>query len=300
MATKPLDVEKTVRLRLDQAVRRYLTDREDNNCSPDTMRWYRQKLSQLQRSVQVTQLEDVSRDQLLELVSDLRHRGRSAPYIRGWYQVFRGFFGWARVEGYLIHDSLINERADRWFTLKKPIQTQPDIDTFSEEELDRIYQAAGSQRNVIFCRLLVGTGLRLSEALALTLDDLEDDRLRVRVGKGRKFRPVPVNRGLQRDLTRYIERVREDGETDHIFLARAGDQWSQSAATATLQRIKKQTRLPVHAHAFRHTFATEYLRRGGEIDRLRRILGHTTFAMTARYAHLAGVDLNHNIDRLTN
>ena len=41
----------------------------------------------------------------------------------------------------------------------------------------------------------------------------------------------------------------------------------------------------------RHTFATEYLRRGGEIERLRRILGHTTYVMVMRYVHLDKGDL---------
>ena len=300
MGRKPLAVEKTVAIRLDVAARRYLADREQADCSPKTLRWYRQKLDQLQGALPVTKLEEVDRDSLLEFTATLRAAGRSGPYVRGWYQVFRSFFGWARGEGYEIHPSLVNPRGDRWFALKKPIQTQPDVDTFSEDDLERIYEAAGSPRNRIFCRVLVGTGLRLSEALALTLDDIDEDQLRVRQGKGRKPRRVSMNRNLQRDLDRFVERLRGDQEAPQIFLSRSGQPWSESAATSTMQRIAKQTGLPVHAHAFRHTFATEYLRRGGEIDTLRRLLGHTTFSMTARYAHLAGADLNRNIDRLTN
>ena len=47
----------------------------------------------------------------------------------------------------------------------------------------------------------------------------------------------------------------------------------------------------VYAHKFRHIFATEYLRRGGEIERLCRILGYTTYVMVMRYVHLDKGDL---------
>jgi integrase len=50
-------------------------------------------------------------------------------------------------------------------------------------------------------------------------------------------------------------------------------------------RIRHRVGFGVRAHKFRHTYATEYLRRGGEIDRLRRTLGHTTYVMVMRYVH---------------
>jgi integrase/recombinase XerD len=57
------------------------------------------------------------------------------------------------------------------------------------------------------------------------------------------------------------------------------------------KRVRRRVGFGVHAHNFRHTFATEYLRRGGEIERLRRILGHTTYVMVMRYVHLDKTDL---------
>lgn len=234
----------------------------------------------------------------MEFVGSLRKAGRSPHYVRGWYQVFRTLIGWAREEGLEVHPSLLREDAERWFAIKKPIETESEVEIFSDEDLERIYEAAGQPRNVMFCRLLAGTGLRLSEALNLVVEDVQDDRLRVRQGKGRKPRWVPLTRQLQRDLHRYIEHVRGDLESDRLFPNRSEQAWSRSSAEELMRRLRLTTKLPVKAHAFRHTFATEYLRRGGEIDRLRRILGHTTFAMTAKYARLAGVDLSRDIEKL--
>lgn len=300
-SAKPSLVSKTVasRLSLAKACDRFLLHRETEiDVSAKTLKWYRQKFGQLQRESDVVYLDELSRDKMLELVGELRRRGRSPHYVRGWYQVFRSLIGWAREEGYEVHPSLVREHGDRWFSLRKPVETEADFVILNQEDLDRIYDAAGQPRNVMLCKLLVGTGLRLEEALSLQLEDIQDDRLRVRQGKGRKPRWVPLTRQLQRELTRYVERVRPDSRSDRLFTNRSGEPWSESAATSVIYRVKQQTKLPVHAHVFRHTFATEYIRVTGDIDRLRRILGHTTFKMTAKYVKMAGVDLGRGIDQM--
>jgi integrase/recombinase XerD len=285
---------------MERAAARFLVQREtEMDCTPQTLKWYRQKLAQLERETGVTDLAELSRDHLLDFISGLRKAGRSPHYVRGWYGVFRAFIGWAREERLDVHPSLVRD-GEKWFAMKKPIETEADIEIFSDEDLERIYEAARTQpRNVVFCQLLAGTGLRLSEALSLTLDDLQDDRLRVRQGKGRKPRWVPMSRQLRLTMDRYIERARGEVETDRLFPNRSGQPWSRSSAEELMARIRRQTGLQVNAHAFRHTFATVYLKRGGEIDRLRRILGHGTFAMTVKYARHAGLDLSRGIDQLT-
>lgn len=273
------------------------------DCSPTTLRWYRQKLTQLQQDLSAEFVEDLSRDKLLEFVAELRRQGRSAHYVRGWYQVFRTFIGWAKEEGYEVDASLVREDARRWFTMRKPIRTEVPVDTFNDEDLERIFESAGTHRNGardrVFCQVLAGTGIRLTEALELRIEDVQGDRLQVRQGKGRKPRWVPMSGKLQLALDRYLHWHRKRALSDRLFLNRERGAWSASSATEMLRRIRIRTGLPVHAHAFRHTFATEYLRRGGEIERLRRILGHQTHEMTSRYAHLAGADLGRGIDDLT-
>ena len=142
--------------------------------------------------------------------------------------------------------------------------------------------------------------MRISELCALRLTDVEDDgeavTLKVQRGKGAKFRRVPISSRLRRELARFLNRVRPDGRSDHLLLRADGEQVSVGAVMDTLGRVGKRVGFGVHAHKFRHTFATEYLRRGGEIERLRRILGHTTYVMVMRYVHLDKGDLCRDFD----
>lgn len=289
---------KTVALRLDQATHRYLTSLDVADSSQATMRWYTQKLDQFARAVPVDGLEEVTRDHLSEFIARLRKAGRSSAYVRGWYQVFRSFFGWCREEGYEVHPSLVAEGKQQWFALKKPAATDPGVDIYTDEEIERILEAATTPRNRAFIRLLVGTGLRLSEALSLKLDDVEEESIRVRQGKGRKPRTVYMSARLQQHLHRFIERQRPNVASEFVFLGREGQPWTEWGVRSLCARLSRLTGLRVHAHAFRHTFATDYLRRGGDVHRLQRILGHTTINMSLRYVHLAGIDLAKDIDEL--
>ena len=94
--------------------------------------------------------------------------------------------------------------------------------------------------------------MRVSELCALIVEDVEDDGeatfLKVRRGKGAKFRWVPVRRQLRRELLRYLSRQRPETAVPNLLALRDGR--------------------PVRVE-----------RRGGEIERLRRILGHTSYVM---------------------
>jgi site-specific recombinase XerD len=107
---------------------------------------------------------------------------------------------------------------------------------------------------------------------------------------------VPVSSRLRRELTRYLNRWRPESPEVHLLL-RADGQAVRGVTLAELfRRIGGKTSLPVRAHRSRHTFATECLRQGGEIERVRRILGYTTYVMVMRYVHLDKGDLSRDFD----
>src|SRR6266545_2770185 len=176
-----------------------------------------------------------------------------------------------------------------------------EMSTYTAEQVAAIFDTAKVGWPQLAVKILLGTGIRVGELCGLLLEDVEDDEdtmfLKIKRGKGAKFRRVPVSQRLRREIIRYINKNRPDSEAPNLLLLAPGRPVSILAACDLLQRLRRRLGFPLHAHKFRHTFATEYLRRGGEMERLRRILGHTTYSMVMRYVHLDKNDLGRDFDQ---
>jgi len=184
--------------------------------------------------------------------------------------------------------------------VRAPKVAQKEPETYSADQLDLVLQAAPAGWARLAILILLGTGMRVSELCALIAEDVEDDGeatfLKVRRGKGAKFRRVPVSRHLRRELLRYRNRQRQETAAPNLLVLRDSRPVRVETVTDLFRRMQSRLGFKVHAHRFRHTFATEYLRRGGEIERLRRILGHSSYVMVMRYVHLDKGDLYRDFD----
>ena len=263
--------------------------------SDRTLDWYQQKLDAYFARGGAGSLEDFTAYEVKRYVVELQDRELAANTVHGCFQVLRGFANWASAQDYPIDPALLRLRA--------PKLPQVEIETYSPVQLDAIIQAASPTWARLCVQMLLGTGMRISELCAITVDDFEDDGnesfLKIRRGKGAKFRRVPVSHRLRREIVRYLNRFRPESPTDHLLLLTSRDPVQGASCARMLHRLGKRVGFRVHAHKFRHTFATTYLRGGGDIERLRKILGHTTYAMVMRYIHLDASDLHVDFDDRT-
>ena len=142
--------------------------------------------------------------------------------------------------------------------------------------------------------LLLDTGCRITEALSLRVSEIDFDNLLVTLdGKGRKQRVVPFSFELRKTIFRYVADFRR--KPDLLLLASRNE--TMLGRRVMLRDVKQLCKRlgfdppPRTLHAFRHTFAVNYLRRGGSVFHLQKILGHSTLEMTRRYANLMTSDL---------
>ena len=120
-----------------------------------------------------------------------------------------------------------------------------------------------------------------------------DNLLLVVVGKGRKERRVPMSIELRKVLFRFGQfKERAEVVSDLMFPAREGGKWEQRNALRSYYCLLKRLGLPQSGfHLLRHTFATQYLRHGGDVVRLSIVLGHSEVPTTMKYLHLLTEDL---------
>jgi site-specific recombinase XerD len=150
------------------------------------------------------------------------------------------------------------------------------------------------QRWHLLTLLLLDTGCRISEALGLRVCDVDMENLLLTVdGKGRKQRIVPFSFALRKALHRFITEFNRKPDS-LLFATRDDTQVDRIAALHGIQLLCKRLGFdpPERTlHAFRHSFAVNYLRRGGSVFHLQKVLGHSSLEMTRRYANLVTADL---------
>ncbi|WP_424814800.1 tyrosine recombinase XerC [Roseococcus sp. YIM B11640] len=147
------------------------------------------------------------------------------------------------------------------------------------------YQAA---RDVALFTLLYGCGLRISEALGLSVGEAplpgQDSSLRI-TGKGGKQRVVPVLPVVRAAIADWL-RHRGPGEADEpLFLGARGKRLDPAVAQKALRDYRRLAGLPEHAtpHALRHSFATHLLAGGADLRAIQELLGHASLSTTQRY-----------------
>jgi integrase/recombinase XerD len=138
--------------------------------------------------------------------------------------------------------------------------------------------------------LLLDTGLRIDEALRLDRSsvDLHNCMIRVR-GKGNRERLVPMSLECRKRLYLLLKGTK----ADPVFPTFSGLALTSRNAYRDIKTVCAAAGVKgshIHPHAFRHCFAVTYIRRGGDIYRLSRLLGHASITTTQRYLRSMGFD----------
>jgi integrase/recombinase XerD len=164
----------------------------------------------------------------------------------------------------------------------------------SPEEVVRLLQAVRQPKHRAVLATIYATGLRISEALALKVGDIDSQRMvvNVRQGKGRKDRTVMLSPQLLEVLRCYARQARP---TDWLFPGRRRDcplhetavQRACVAARRTAGITKRAT-----AHALRHSFATHLLEAGADLRLIQTLLGHRSVKTTSIYTHVSAQRLH--------
>jgi len=155
-------------------------------------------------------------------------------------------------------------------------------------------------RDRVILEIFWATGMRISELLSLTVQDIDfkEGLVTIRQGKGGKDRVVPLGKGALGWIGEYIQRVRplvvqSFGPSDFLFVGRKGKRLDKTGVHAKLKVYQKRARLKknLFSHLFRHTLATEMLRRGADLRHIQELLGHQRLRTTQRYTHIVKTDL---------
>lgn len=159
----------------------------------------------------------------------------------------------------------------------------------SPEEVVRLLKAIGNVKHRTVAMVLYGAGLRISEALALKLRDIDSGRMviTVRHGKGDTDRQVTLSGVLLEALRSYFRAYKP---ADWLF---EGEDPERALGASTIQRAVKTARAragilkPATPHTLRHSYATHLMERGTDLRVIQTLLGHRSLKTTQIYTHVA-------------
>lgn len=238
-----------------------------------------------------------------------RDDGCSEATRQSEWKVIKAYFKWASMK-----KGLGITRPDTELTM--PYAPEPEIQPYTKDEIQRllsacmmtspaetnkrsswVYKRKTAYRDQLLILILLDTGIRVSELCRIQFKDvnLANHSIHIRAYEtGRKSRDRTVYLG---DMTMDLlwKTVAENEDPENYLLpssvSKRNRPLDRYAVGHLLRRLGEKTGIPnVGAHRFRHTFAIQYLRNGGDIYTLKRQLGHNSLAMVQRYLQLSDMD----------
>lgn len=288
----------------EPSVRLFLSYLQDvRRLSPHTLRAYQSDITvatEFFSAQGAAHPGQVTTEMLRAFLSKERSRGRSPRSISRRLSALRSFFGYLQQTHQLDENPVMRVRSP-----KLPQTLPRALDPKVRDALFEAPSVAGSRfpkRDQAIVELLYGAGLRVAEAAALHLSDLDlQDRWVTVMGKGNKQRRVPFGRAAARALQAYLREERPQlargKATSMLFLSQRGTALTTRSIRRIVDRVGRAAgEGHIVPHALRHTYASDLLRGGADLKTVQELLGHARLTTTAIYTKVADEELRRHFE----
>lgn len=143
------------------------------------------------------------------------------------------------------------------------------------------------KRDCALWSLLYGQGLRISEALQLSINDVQKDKLQI-VGKGNKIRTIPLLDIVHSKLEEYIV-IRPSSDSSALFLDIKKQNFTRIQAAKYLKKMAYELGLPDYttAHKLRHSFVSHLIENKASLKAIQMLVGHAKLSTIENYASVS-------------
>lgn len=271
---------------LETVMNDFVSDGKYRKLSPRTLDLYAYRLKEFRLyclSLGIDTISDVSGGTLKSFALQLQENGINSGGVALRFRVIRALFKYAEREE-IEHQSPFK----RFKTPRVELRTMEFV---SFEDFEALVSAARESskplRDVSIISLLFDTGIRVGELLNLKECDVVSERGMIKVSGKTGERFVPVSKAVLKRLRLYLTTERPQSRLSLVFLADTNTPLTYSSVKLMLERTSQRAGMKYKSpHCFRRGFATRMVQNGADVFSIQRILGHTTLAMTNRYAVL--------------
>ena len=260
--------------------------------SPHTVTAYRKDLTQFTDFLNTDGLNvlAISHQEVRSWMLTLMEHGSEAKTVSRKLSVLRSFYKFLQREELIRINPMVHVKAPRIPKRLPVVMDEQKMDSLLDS--DHVFEDNfAGKRNRIILELLYGTGMRLSELVNLTDQDVNLYEQYIKVlGKRNKERIIPVGIPLIKLIKDYMkEKLTQnfDNKGGSLIVTNEGNnaypQFIYRIVKLSLSQISTQTKRS--PHILRHSFATALLNKGADLNAIKELLGHSSLAATQVYTH---------------
>jgi integrase/recombinase XerD len=305
---------------LDEMIRLFLDSRKrgvtgaKKKCSRHTLMFYERHLTAFQDFLQsecggVVRYDSIRRPHIVQLLDWLDKKEQDKVWSKAtclqMLRSLRAFFRWVDRD----EDCQLYELKGLQRYLPVIGQTPQRTDIPERHVLQKFLAGFDTRsdwnyRDFVAASLLLSNGIRIGELCTLRLDGLKFEERTVVVNGKNGLRLVPIPNDTVRLLKGWLRRRSQlrMRDSEYVFVSRTKDRINESSLANRFKKHYERCGLPrITAHTFRHVFCTNYLRKSGNIEKLRCITGHSSYAMLLNYQHeaqMSGKELQAELERV--
>jgi len=285
-------------LEVEEVLEKFINYSRSKNLSEATIKYYRRSVMcfiDFLQEKNVNQIRDIGPNLIQDYRILLQEKLNSDVSVNTYLRAVRAYLYYAMRMNYLEEFKI------------QMIKAEVKIkETYTIRELEILLEKPDTKecsfpqyRNWVLINWLISTGNRARTIRNVKIEDLDfkSGYIILRKSKNRKQRIIPMSKVLVNILQEYLQ-FRDGQENDYLFCTIYGDQLTRAGLARAIQNYNRKRGVDkTSTHLFRHTFAKLWIKNGGDIFRLQKILGHKSMEMVREYVNMFGEDLKDNFER---
>jgi len=287
-------------LTLEDAFEAYVDEKKALNKAPATIKniegTYKVWTFYLERNGMSFDVKDVDEGYILSFSRHCLNEDMRATTLNHYLRDIRAFCYWCMEKCYI----------PKKFQIKLVTQQQTIKETYTDEEKMKLIARPSKNATFVEWRcwavinFILATGQRAGTVCEMCLGDINYSKgeITIRKTKTNKASIIPLSKALSVALKEYTRQWRGISEdTDYLFPGIDDNKLTVNALKHSIAKYNRDRDVNrTSVHAFRHTFAKDWIRNTGDVFRLQKMLGHSTLEMTRQYVNMFNEDLKEDFD----
>ena len=286
-----------------EAFEEFLTEKTASNLSPSSIRNYTQSLEYFMEFHELTEEDDihqVTKQHFFKWINTQHLEGKKHSTINHYLRDCRTFFYWCMDSdrGYI-----------EPFKIQLTTAQEEQLKLFSDSDIEKRLEKPRAKDSFTEWRMwavvnwVLATGNRAATICDVKISDVDfkTKEIKLQHTKNKKAQIIPLSPSLATVLKQYLKMWRKDADEDTFLFCNVGEeQLTTNALRHNFQKYCADREVEqTNIHGLRHNFAKGWIRNGGDVFKLQRILGHSSLEMTRRYVKLFSEDIKEDFEEFS-